>query len=151
RIPAVVVLTRTSRERAERQADTARSALTAPGRRCFRSSQAFNQPLHQAEQAEDQHCQHDVHQDTHVVSIHRNSRSLFGLYEAASTRPSRLEDETEARPKSRARGPSLTLSLRPSAASLRPSSVGPLLSRPKAAVPPRPPSGREGENWALAR
>ena len=69
RIPAVVVVTRTFRERAARQPETAREALTAQGRRGFRSSQSFNQLLHQAEQAEDQHRQHDVHQNTHLVSI----------------------------------------------------------------------------------
>ena len=67
-IPAVVVLTRTSPGRAGRRRGTARGGSTAPGRRRFRSSQSLDQLLHQAEQGEDHHRQHDVHHYGHEFS-----------------------------------------------------------------------------------
>ena len=67
RIPAVVVLTRTSRGRAGRRRETGRGGSPAPGRRCCRSSQSLDQLLNQAEQGEDRHRQHDEHQHGHVT------------------------------------------------------------------------------------
>src|SRR6478735_10382812 len=95
-VPAVVVLTRTFRERAMPRLETARGALTGSGRPSFRNSQSLNQLLHQAEQAEDQHRQHDVPQDTHHVSI--RLRSPSGLVRAGSAWPSALRTRPKLDP-----------------------------------------------------
>src|SRR5258705_6407303 len=101
-IPAVAVLTRTFRERAVRQPETTREVLTAPGRRCFRSSQSFDQLLHQAEYAEDQHREHDVNQDTHLVSIRWNCGRYRASSGAASAVPSTARTTTKLDPVPRA-------------------------------------------------
>ena len=93
-IPAVVVLTRTFRERAVRQPRTEQEGLTAPGRRRFRSSQSLHQLLHQAEHAEDQHREHDVNQDTHLVSIRWIFAAAVGPHQGRRPRGPRRRGPT---------------------------------------------------------
>ena len=133
-IPAVVVLTRTSPETVGRQRETLRAGPTAPGRLRFRSSQSLDQLLHQAEQSEDRHGQHDEHQDTHLVSVRWNCGRYPGLISGGVRGALGVEDQPEIRPASRVSASALTLSLRPSVAPLRPSFVRGMLSRAGAAV-----------------
>ena len=58
-----------------RRQGTAPAAPTGSARRCFRSSQSLDQLLHEAEQGEDRHCQHDVNDDTHVSPFTAKSMS----------------------------------------------------------------------------